>query len=400
MAVRIEALTGKPVAERVVEVVERKGTGHPDTICDALSEQLSVVLSKHYLEHFDLILHHNVDKALLSAGKSAPAFGGGRVLAPMEIYLAGRAATEMGGTAVPVEALAIEASRTWLAEHFHALDPERDVAIRCLVKPGSPELVELFMRQKESGICFANDTSCGVGFAPLSALERIVLKVERRLNAPDIRTRHPAIGPDIKVMGVREDDAISLTIACAMVDRFVADLDAYAAAKRAVADLARPVAEALADGPVDIRVNAADNPAEGSVYLTVTGTSGESGDDGQTGRGNRANGLITPGRPMTLEAVAGKNPVTHVGKLYNACAGRIAAALVAELPEAIEAECVLVSEIGRPIREPKIATVGLRTQDGALPWSLIAEAASIAERHIAEIDSLWRDFVAGRVPVA
>ena len=43
-----------------------------------------------------------------------------------------------------------------------------------------------------------------------------------------------------------------------------------------------------------------------SVYLTVTGTSAEMGDDGQVGRGNRPNGLITPYRPMTLEAAAGR----------------------------------------------------------------------------------------------
>jgi S-adenosylmethionine synthetase len=64
----------------------------------------------------------------------------------------------------------------------------------------------------------------------------------------------------------------------------------------------------------DIAINAADHLPAGAVYLTVTGTSAEAGDDGEVGRGNRVNGLITPYRPMSLEAAPGKNPVTHVGK--------------------------------------------------------------------------------------
>ena len=50
------------------EIVERKGLGHPDTICDALTENLSRALSRVYLERFGAILHHNVDKVLLCGG--------------------------------------------------------------------------------------------------------------------------------------------------------------------------------------------------------------------------------------------------------------------------------------------------------------------------------------------
>ena len=46
---------------------------------------------------------------------------------------------------------------------------------------------------------------------------------------------------------------------------------------------------------------------------------------------------------MTLEAAAGKNPVNHVGKLYNLAAGRMAEALVELLPEVQDASCVLVN---------------------------------------------------------
>ena len=69
-------------ASHPVEIVERKGIGHPDTICDALAEELSRTYSQYCLERFGLVLHHNVDKALLCGGRSAPRFGGGKVTAP------------------------------------------------------------------------------------------------------------------------------------------------------------------------------------------------------------------------------------------------------------------------------------------------------------------------------
>lgn len=82
------------------------------------------------------------------------------------------------------------------------------------------------------------------------------------------------------------------------------------------------------------------------MTLVVSGTSAEAGDDGEVGRGNRINGLITPGRPMSLEAAAGKNPVSHVGKIYNVLARDIAEAVVARVPEVASAECCMVSRIG------------------------------------------------------
>jgi S-adenosylmethionine synthetase len=205
----------------------------------------------------------------------------------------------------------------------------------------------------------ANDTSCGVGFAPLSELETVVLEVERALNSPTIRISHPEIGQDIKVMGLRRGRLLHLTIACALIDRFLRHPAEYGRAKLAVAELARSVAARHTRRSVHVDVNAADDLDAGSVYLTVTGTSGEAGDDGEAGRGNRANGLITPYRPMTMESVAGKNPVTHVGKLYNLCASLIAQRLVIEIPEVASAHCCIVSEIGRPIDQPQNVDVRL-----------------------------------------
>lgn len=364
MQIHISALARQQVRPDV-EVVERKGLGHPDSMCDALAEQLSVQLSKYYLERFGRILHHNVDKALLRGGCARAAFGGGEVLEPIDIYLAGRAVTRVADVEVPVEEIAIEHSRAWLRQNLRSLDASRHVRLHCLVRPGSADLGELFGRRRATRP-LANDTSIGVGYAPLSKLERLVLELERLLNSPAFRDRYPGGGEDVKVMGVRNGDRIDVTVARAFVDRHVQGFESYLAQRAELEAEARRIASGFSDN-VSVHVNAADGPEPGSIYLTVTGTSAEAGDDGEVGRGNRANGLITPHRPMSLEATAGKNPVNHVGKLYNVLAREIAESIVLELDAIEAAECVVLSRIGSPVSEPELVDVRVATVENR-PW--------------------------------
>jgi S-adenosylmethionine synthetase len=380
--------------ERPVEVVERKGLGHPDSICDALAEELSLAYSRYGVEHFGAIPHHNVDKALLRAGRSAPRFGGGEVLEPIEIQLAGRATTRVGTHAVPIEELALESGRRWLAANLRGVDTSRHVRLRCVVGPGSADLVDLFGRSGERAP-LANDTSCGCGHAPFSELESIVYQVERALSGAAGREL-PAAGEDVKVMGVRSGERIRLTIGCATRAPQLPDADAYRALRAELVRRAQACAQALTRREVRVDVNAADDDARGVYYLTVTGTSAEAGDDGQCGRGNRANGLITPGRPMTLESVAGKNPVTHVGKLYNLCASLLAEALVDEIDAIHEAECVLVSRIGHPIDDPQLAELRIRC-DAAPGERPYVQAAELAREQIRAIPTFWRELLDGRL---
>jgi S-adenosylmethionine synthetase len=326
---------------------------------------------------------------------SQPRFGGGSILEPIEIFLAGRATLEVGGEMIPVAELAVEGSRTWLRENLHALDAERHVVVHPLVRPGSQELVELYDRAARTGEWLANDTSCGVGYAPLSVLERVVDRVERTISAAARERGRLEVGEDVKVMGVRGSDGIGLTVGCAFIDRHLRDLDAYLAAREAVAALAREGAAEVTDAAVAVVVNAADDPAAKSVYLTVTGLSAESGDDGEAGRGNRANGLITPGRPMTMESLAGKNPVTHVGKLYNLTAGLISESLIDALPEVAAARCLLVSRIGHSTADPQIVDVRLRGHEAVPEETLARGVEEIVRDHLAKVGGLWEDLIAG-----
>ena len=386
MNTMVSALDGTPAAAQPVEIVERKGLGHPDTMCDALAEEVSLALSRFYLERFGFVLHHNVDKVLLRGGAARPAFMGGEVDEPIELYIAGRATREYRGVAIPVDRLTVEACRAWLSANMHALDAGRDVRVYCLVRPGSSDLVELFERQRREGAPrLANDTSMGVGFAPLSPVENAVLAAEMRLQA----RAAPERGEDVKVMGVRVGARVSLTVACAFVGGSLRDLDAYLAARSRVAEDVRAAATAALGVAPAVEVNTADDPAAGCVYLTVTGTSAEAGDDGQTGRGNRLNGLITPSRPMTIESFAGKNPITHVGKLYNVVAARIAETIVSEIDGAVEAQVMLVSRIGTPIEAPQVAHVQIRADTPARVAEMAPRAKEITRHHLADISALW-----------
>ena len=393
MNVDIDVLALSAPRELSLEIVERKGIGHPDTICDALAETFSTGLSRFYLERFGSVLHHNVDKALLCGGAARPAFGGGELLAPIEIHLAGRATCEVDGAPIPVEEIAVEGSRRWLRQNLSHLDAVRDVRIVTHVRPTSPELGAMFRRAHDSGASLANDTSFGVGFAPLDELEQAVLAVERRLNAPETKRAHPAFGEDVKVMGARRGGDIALTVSCAIVGRHVANLEAYLQRKAEVRELAAAAARAITGAPLQIGVNVSDTESPQGIYLTVTGLSAEAGDDGQVGRGNRVNGLITPYRPMSLEAAAGKNPVTHVGKLYNIMAMRVAQRVVAEIPPVKECYCYLLSRIGHPIDDPQVFDLKVRPSEGKVTAPLARRIADVARVEFASVNSIWREAV-------
>jgi len=340
----------------------------------------------------------------MSTRPSSPAAGRWRNLAaepclpPIEIYLAGRAISEVGNVALPVSEIAIEGSRAWLRANLHALDAEHHVRIHDLVQPGSHDLRTLFSRRARDESPLANDTSIGVGYAPLSPLEQLVLAVERRINGRDRANEHRAWGEDLKVMGVRNGGTVHLTVACAIVGRHVAHLDDYLGEKAALERLARELAGQRGFTTAEIAINAADYLPTGAVYLTVTGTSAEAGDDGEVGRGNRVNGLITPYRPMSLEAAAGKNPVTHVGKIYNVLARQIAEALI-RIPDIAAAQCVMVSRIGAPVTRPALVQVKLGTRDEVPAGQLRSQAEEVVVDQLSRAPKLIDDFVAGTVAI-
>ena len=194
-------------------------------------------------------------------------------------------------------------------------------------------------------------------------------------------------------------DDIELTASCAFIDRYISDVDDYTKKKSQLAGLIENIAARESNRKVSIAVNAADNIATESLYMTVTGTSAESGDDGEVGRGNRVNGLITPYRPMNMEAAAGKNPVTHVGKLYNIVAQQIAEALVVELDVVEHASCYLVSRIGSPVKQPRIIDIRVSLADDGDIEAVRKPVDEIVADKLDKIDQIRHALVSGEMTV-
>ena len=242
----------------------------------------------------------------------------------------------------------------------------------------------------------ANDTSFGVGHAPLTETETIVHEAEHALNTT-YHDDHPELGPDVKIMGKREGDRIDITVAAAMVDAYVDGLEEYDDAVASVREYVDDLAREYTDREVNVDVNTADDYDEGSVYLTVTGTSAEQGDDGSVGRGNRANGLITPNRPMSMEATSGKNPVNHIGKIYNLLSTRVAESVTDEVDGIRDLQVRLLSQIGRPIDEPHVADAQIVTEDGVALNDIEADVLDIVDRELADVTDVTRSVIEGDV---
>jgi S-adenosylmethionine synthetase len=350
MALVVERVSDTPIARRRVELVERKGIGHPDTICDALVEAISLALNRLYLSRTGRIAHYNIDKALLVAGRCAKSFGGGEVQQPMEFIVGDRATFVVAGTPLPITDTLEQAVDDWLRAHLPHVDPARQWRTRCALAEGSEELRSLF---KPDAPVASNDTCGACGYAPLSPLEHLVLAVEHYLNSPDFKTPFGDTGQDVKVLALRRDDDVAVTVAMPFLATATASEAAYFERKHAVLDR---LGARFAATPFHITwaLNCLDVPGRGTegVYLTLTGTSAEDADSGQVGRGNRANGLIAFARPTGGEATAGKNPVAHTGKIYSVLSHRMAHLIHARCPEIDEVYVHLAARIGDPVDQP------------------------------------------------
>ena len=389
--IKVERLNQRPLEQQEIELVERKGIGHPDSVADGLAESISQALCQEYLDRFGAVLHHNTDKTQIVAGRSRPAFGGGEVICPLYILLTGRATRVFREEEIHVDTIAIKPARKLLSQSLSNLDVNNHIILDAKIGMGSSDLRDVFGRKVPS----ANDTSFGVGYAPLSETENIVFNTEREMMR--LKKSVPAIGEDIKVMGMRQGDAINLTIACAMVDRHVANLKEYADTKRDIVEHVTEYAKQFTSRKINAQMNVADNIEQGSVYITVTGTSAEMGDDGAVGRGNRANGMITPNRPMSLEATCGKNPINHVGKIYNLLSTEAARQIAAEVQGIEEIYIKMLSQIGKPIDEPHIASVQIVPKEGVDMKNLEAGAIEILDEWLANIPKLQQMLFKGEI---
>lgn len=359
----IESAVPQPSA---TSIVERKGLGHPDTLADHLAEKLSRTYSAYTLKHYGAVLHHNFDKLALLGGASEVRYGAGHMTAPVKVLVNGRAAYSCGGQRIAVGDLVETAVREFFRERLPAVLDHLDIVLNITENPSPgavvtddrvPERRRWFAPRgvedlRERRALLANDTSLGTGWAPEGGLEGLVRVLSDTFSAADGFARtHRWCGSDVKVMGYWDGRQADIVLCVPQKSPYVASRAEYLHNKDTVLAQCNLLARSrLPDAEIDIRLNARDVPEEDELYLTYTGSSLESGDEGVVGRGNRVNGLITPLRPMNLEGANGKNPVYHVGKLYNLAAMRLARRLHEETGD--YAEVHLISTTGQRLDQP------------------------------------------------
>ena len=401
--VYVEGVREVPAPLREIEIVERKGIGHPDSVSDALAETVSRALCKMYKKEIGTVLHHNTDETQIAAGKAAPKFGGGTIIDPTYILLVGRATTDVTVNKVlkelPCKPTALKAAREYLRKTFPNVDVDADIILDAKLGMGSDDLTGVY---KTSGV-LANDTSFGVGYAPYSITDKLVLETEEFINGKKFKSVLPETGQDVKVMGSRVGNKITMTIACAMVDRYIPDKTHYKAAIEDMYNRVNENALNIIDKSGEnikfkLDINTGDNYKNNVYYLTVTGLSQEMGDDGSVGRGNRCNGLITPYRPMSMEATSGKNPITHIGKLYNVMSKLIAEDVAKKVSPEVEVRVRILSQIGKPVSEPLNCNVQLvSAEENKKLGKWKQEAEAIANDWLDNVDKVTDLIINGKV---
>ena len=396
----VEAFKGRSVTGHRVEIVERKGTGHPDFMCDALMEAVSIALCREYKNTFGTILHHNIDKGLLAAGRTVIEFGGGKLIKPMELIIGDRATFSAGGRKIPVREIAVQAAREWIRQNLRFVDPDIHVRYRTVMAPGSEELTDIFLRPGE--VHGANDTSALIGYYPLSPTEEVVLALEKHLNSKAFKQKYPETGEDIKVMGLRTGADLDLTVAMPLISAFIKSEDEYFRKKEiSIKAITKFLRQYRAFRDITVNLNTLDQRGRGlgGIYLTLLGTSAEGADSGQVGRGNRVNGLISVNRPMGTEAAAGKNPVSHVGKIYNLLAHKTAEKIFKQTDGIQEVYVLLLSRIGSPVNKPHMAAAQILPMKGVRLKDISPDVTAILEKELSEISGFCDKLAEGTYPI-
>ncbi len=387
-----------PLEKQLIEIVERKGLGHPDSICDAIADRISLGLSKEYLEKAGAILHHNVDKSLLVAGETESKFKGGTVKQPILFVIGDRATDRVDSQRIDVKEIAIKSAKTWFKKNMRFINPEEHIKYQIEIKPGSVGLTDIFKRKGK--VLGANDTSAAVGYAPMTRTEKVVRQTEQYMNSEKFKKRFPESGEDIKVMAFRNGNDLNLTVAMAFVDKFISSEEDYFEKKaKILEEISKYVAVNTDFDLVDVQLNTLDVKGRGlgGLYLTVLGTSADSGDSGQVGRGNRVNGLISLNRPFCSEAAAGKNPVSHVGKIYNFLTFKIAQHVYDEIEDLEEVYIWLLSKIGSPIDHPAIAAAQVITKSGNHIDKVKHQINAVLDEELENIQKFCMELAEGKI---
>lgn len=384
------------------ETVERKGLGHPDSIADSLAADISRRYSNYTLKKCDgLILHHQIDKLMIIGGKTKVNFGNGIFVKPIRIIIAGRISYVYIDRSIPVDEILKSSIKNYFKEWFPIIDFEHDIIIENrltdyagpgTIKSSKGAIVNMFSPKDKLHVrgyekLVANDTSYCVAYSPFSELEKAIIKIENFLNDKKIKIKFPWLGSDIKIMAVRNKKRIEITMCVPQIAKYVSSFTNYRNNLEIIGNIIdQKFKSHLPKFNIDISINTKDDYEKMNIYLTVSGAS-LSGDIGIVGRGNRANGLITSNRPMSMEGTNGKNPRYYSGFIYAVATKKISSDLYKKTGESNIVE--IVSQNGGYLNKPW----SVRVITKAKPEIVL----KIINYNLKNIQRITSEFVEGKI---
>ncbi|CAM2361557.1 methionine adenosyltransferase [Listeria seeligeri] len=378
------------------EIVERKGIGHPDTICDAIAEKCSKNYSLYFYNKYKKFGHHWFDKVILIGGESNIDFGAGEIIKPYKIIVAGKCVKSVGNEKVPLMEIFKASCKEVLDECLTGFDIEHHLIIidETVNHQGAgrkksryqPESIEDLAVIDASSLV-SNDCNLLSSHYPLTLMENIVLDIESYINGSQFKSAYPQTGWDVKVIGLRNKDEYELLINIPILAKAVSSIEEY---KEVVSDVGKHLESYLQNlYKVDILLNINPQDKTDNPYLTVLGSAADTGDVGVVGRGNRINGLITPMQSMSIEAPAGKNPLDHTGKIYGLATRELAQIISENIGRQIELHVYTYKEA--PIQKP--AQVIVNITDGLVNELEIKKIQTLINDRFNSIDSTIETFI-------
>lgn len=366
------------------EVVERKGVGHPDTLADALAEELSRVYSKYCYDTFGAVLHHNLDKLYIGAGWTKNSFGSVEKIKPIKVLVNGRISNTFGRKKIDIEALFRPIIKEYIGCVLPHLDVETDLDI--IINPTQHSRIPYWFSPRslvdvpDATKVMASDTSVVTSFYPYSTCEKLALELEHFFWNENEKgypvPKFKEIGQDIKVMVTRIKEDISVVVCLPVISTEITSREEYFdVVERFECELNQIAKEICSNSKYSVNVFIyRDNSFRGTPYMLSLGTCAECGEEGLVGRGNNSLGFIPTFRPHSMEAPAGKNPRYHTGRVLSFLGNRLAKAIYDET--GVRNQILLLTKNTFSLVPPYVINIDL---ESAVPENVIE---GIVEREL------------------
>lgn len=310
-----------------LEIVERKGIGHPDNLADKLAMECSRIYSKYTYDKYNCILHHNLDKLYIGGGLFL--LENGKIVRKhkIKVVLNGRISTEMNGEAIDLNKLFVPVIKRYLKSVMPRINPDEDLDININCNNYSKRDYWYTPRNiddvPDANSILAADTALCVLHNDMTFCEKLCFNLEHsfwktnKYGYPEPINKD--IGQDIKVMVSRIGKDVTATICIPVFKDLYNTYEEYEKIIKKYEKKLNEVAQKI-DNPNNynyvINVNI-KNDGTRDLYTLVKGSCVECGEEGVVGRGNYFSGLISSFRTHSVESPFGKNERYHTGRIMN-----------------------------------------------------------------------------------